>query len=154
VTSVSQQEDTLASAPSTGTIAPGIATATSGYPQYGVNQAGNIIEATSASQEATYQAQGYLVWFTSKSAAQDYNSSQSGVLSGNIPNPLSGIAGVASAISAIAGALKGFGDLITRWQFWASIGWLLLGLALMFAGVFVWLKANGIEPPIPIPVPV
>jgi hypothetical protein len=149
---MAQQEDAMAAAPPGGS--PGTATSSSGYPQYGVDQSGNIVTANNESQKLSYANQGYLTWFTSQSAAQNFNTSQQGGGLGIIPDPLSGIAGVASAIAGIAGALKGFGDLITRWQFWASLGWLLLGIGFLFAGVFVWLKAQGIEPPIPIPVPV
>jgi len=73
-------------------ISPGIATG--GYPQYGVgggtpgSSAGwKIVVATNDSQKENYANQGYLVWFSSRSAAQNYISSESSAYgSGEIGN--------------------------------------------------------------------
>lgn len=73
-------------------IAPGIASGDT-YPQWGVSQQGTkylIKEATSAGEKQTDINAGYLTWFSSQKAAQEFVSSETSILNGQVPNPLSG----------------------------------------------------------------
>jgi hypothetical protein len=76
-----------------------------------------------------------------------------------LPDPLGGI-------EQIGAALRAFWDGITDWHLWASLGWITLGVFLMWAGLRMWLgkpiipkgtgavaMATGDAPPV-IPVPV
>ncbi len=93
-------------------IAPGIAASNSGYPQYGVgggtpgSSAGwKIVEATTAAQKLSYANQGYLVWFSSKSAAQSYLSEEeSPISSGEPQNAIPGLAQIGDFFSALGDA--------------------------------------------------
>ena len=53
-------------------------------------------------------------------------------------NPLSGITGIAHGIAAISGVIKGIWDTLTNWRMWASLGWLVLGVVLLIAGMLMW----------------
>lgn len=81
----------MAAAPTTGTIAPGIAT-TDTYPQWSVgggtpgSSAGwKIVEATTAAQKNTYAGEGYLVWFSSQGAAQSFLSTEESPIASGEP---------------------------------------------------------------------
>lgn len=51
------------------------------------------------------------------------------------------------------GAITGFLVAITDWHLWASVGWILLGLALIIMGARIWLGKSALPaPPIPVPV--
>jgi hypothetical protein len=75
-------------------VAPGVATGTSGYPQYGVgggtpgSSAGwKIVVANNEAQKLAYEAGGYLIWFTTRAAAQNEISSESSAYgSGEAPD--------------------------------------------------------------------
>ncbi len=87
----------MANVPAGQPIAPGIAASGSGYPQYGVKGSGGsytIATADSEAQKLTDAANGYLVWFSSESAAKNYISSESSLLNGNLPNPLNWLNGL------------------------------------------------------------
>jgi hypothetical protein len=92
---------------------------------------------------------GYLVWFGSQSAAQQYLTGQvEGDPSVQLPNPLSGIDRVGAVLEA------GY-KRITDAAMWRSIGWLLLGLALIVIGIRLWLGKTAVPaapPVVPIPV--
>lgn len=64
----------------------------------------------------------------------------------SIPNPLHGV-------DELAGAVTGFFRVITDAALWRSLGWLLLGLALMVMGLVLWLRKSGVIPDV-VPVPV
>jgi hypothetical protein len=79
----------VAATPPTG-VAPGTATGST-YPQWGVAQSGStytVKEATSAAAKQTDIDAGYLVWFTSESAAKNYISSETSLLNGQVPTEL------------------------------------------------------------------
>jgi hypothetical protein len=109
---------------------PGNAGGSSAYPQYGV-KGKNIRSAGSAAAKEKDISAGYLAWFSSRAAAQEFIGSQSGPLSGNIgvPDPLSGIDAVGHF----------FSDL-THGDFWRSLGWIALGIALILLGLAIWLR--------------
>jgi hypothetical protein len=66
----------------------------------------------------------------------------------HIPNPLHGI-------DEVAGAVTGFFGVLTDVTLWRSLGWLLLGVALIILGLYLWLKKQDIIPDaVPVPVPV
>lgn len=48
----------------------------------------------------------------------------------NLPNPF----------SSIEQALSTFYDALTNYRMWRSLGWLALGVFMIFAGMFLWLK--------------
>lgn len=62
-------------------------------------------------------------------------------------NPLSGLEGISRVLGDVGTAL-------TDGKLWRSLGWLVLGVLLLFTGVFLWMKSQGIAPPVPIPIPV
>lgn len=64
----------------------------------------------------------------------------------SLPNPLAGI-------DEIGAVLKAFFTTVTDWHFWASLGWILLGLVLMAAGIRLWL-GKPLLPKMPAAVPV
>jgi hypothetical protein len=57
---------------------------------------------------------------------------------GDFKGPLSGIGDAAHAIAALAGVFKGVADALTDGKLWRSVGWLLLGVVLIFLGVRLW----------------
>jgi hypothetical protein len=57
------------------------------YPQWGFNQAGNIVEAKTAAQKQAYVNEGYLDWSSTQQGAESDAASQKGLGSGNIPTP-------------------------------------------------------------------
>jgi hypothetical protein len=148
----------MATAPTTGE--PGQATSGSGYPQYGVSMTsgGQIATANDAEQKADYTTKGYIIWFTSKSAASDFISSQANAGAGDTG------AGVVHDVLDTAGALTEaahwIGDFVTHLtdvHMWISLGWLALGLLLLVAGIVWLLRKSGVLPkttPVPVPVPV
>jgi hypothetical protein len=152
----------MANIPPGGTgIAPGTATPGSGYPQWGVgggqpgSSAGwNIVEATDATEQQTYEGQGYLVWFSTQAAAQAYISSESSLAgSGNLPS----VPGLAAL-----GWLQDIGHwlgvavaALTDKYTWISVGWLLLGLLLVVIALYMLGKRTDVLPSaVPVPVPV
>lgn len=64
----------------------------------------------------------------------------------NVPNPLSGLAAIAAALAKFVGYL---GDV----AMWRSLGWLLLGVIMVIAGILLWLKKENYLPSaVPVPV--
>jgi hypothetical protein len=122
-------------------IAPGVVTDPNKYPQWGVklgtadasgNVPGDVKEAKNQADKLSLSNQGYLVWFGSQQAAQDFISSQQGILGGHLPNPLSGLEGIAKVLGDIGRAL-------TDGKMWRSLGWLIAGLVIAGLGVTLWL---------------
>lgn len=121
-------------------IAPGIVQDPNKYPQYGAGggQPGSaagwkVVTAHNASEKQQFMSQGFLVWFDSEQAAKDFISSESSTFgSGSLPNPLSGL-------EAIAKIMGDIGRALTDGKMWRSLGWLLLGILLMMAGVALWI---------------
>lgn len=114
-------------------IAPGVAGPGDGYPQWGV--AGNvgdsaswkIAEAHSDAEKLGLAGRGYLTWFSSKKAAQDFISSEKApVLNGktDIPNPLSGVA-----------AIGDFFSRLTNPHTWLRVAEGLVGVAFLVIGL-------------------
>ena len=102
------------------------------YPQWGVNQQFDIVQADNASDKQADLAKGYLVWFSSAGDAKNWIANQkNSFLSGNW-NPLAGI----------AGAITAFYHAITDGKMWRSVGWLLLGVTLMILGAALWMKGS------------
>jgi predicted phage tail protein len=64
-----------------------------------------------------------------------------------LANTAGGIPG-ASAFSSAANALTGFYDVVTNGKMWRSLGWLLLGIVLMFIGIamFIGPSASRMSP--------
>lgn len=48
-------------------------------------------------------------------------------------------AATGGAFSSVQNALSGFYDVLTNGKMWRSLGWLLLGIVLMFIGVWLWI---------------
>lgn len=65
----------------------------------------------------------------------------------NVP---AGAASVATGgtFTSVQNALAGFYDVLTNHHMWASLGWLLLGVALMIVGVLLWIHPAAIPVPI------
>jgi hypothetical protein len=94
-----------------------------------------------------------------------YTDAWAAVTGGAVSNASGDVSQAANAAgSAASGGLAGFAGFtsiveevwaeLKDWRMWASLGWLILGIGLMFAGVFLWMKSEGISSPVPIPVPV
>lgn len=120
----------MANAPQ-GTPVPGAATPGK-FPQWGMNGQFQIAEAKTAADKTRLLAKGYMVWFGSDGAAKSYASAQSGPLSGNLPSPLTGIAGAAQALF----------HAVTDGTMWRSLGWILLGVLLLVLGTALWLRKS------------
>lgn len=104
------------------------------FPQWGVYGDGSsatIIEATSnAEKQSDINSYGALVWFTSKSNAQNFVNSQSGLLSGNVP----GLSDV--------GAITTFLSDLTSAHFWIRLGEFGVGALLFIAGTRELLRGS------------
>lgn len=93
--------------------------------------------------------------FTTEAAAASFGNAWSkrtkrkftdnpGVSSGN---PVTGagagageVAGsAASSLGGIAGGIAAFYDVLTDGKLWRSLGWIMLGIALMFTGIGLWI---------------
>lgn len=81
----------------------------------------------------------------------DYNAAvrekaQPGGANADITNPGTAASAGASYVesytpfASIEQALTAFYDVITNVKMWRSLGWLVLGLALMFTGIGLWLR--------------
>lgn len=68
-------------------------------------------------------------------------------VSSQIANEAGGIPG-ASTFTSTENALSGFYDVITNGKMWRSLGWLLLGIVLMFVGIsmFIGPSASRLSP--------
>jgi hypothetical protein len=118
------------------TIAPGIVSATSGYPQYGVgggspgsSSGWTIVTANNSSQKSADETKGYLVWFTTKTAAQNFISSESSVEGSggaglSITNPLSFLEPIAD-----------FAYRLTEASTWLRVGEVIAGGMLVYLGL-------------------
>lgn len=68
-------------------------------------------------------------------------------------NPFAGISDIGHALSGIGAFFDDAWKMATNWRMWASLGWLLLGLALIFIGGGLWLnKSLGLTSRIPLVV--
>jgi hypothetical protein len=125
----------MANVPAGQPIAPGIVGASSGYPEYGVGggtpgsaTGWNIVTANNATDKMQFASQGYLVWFTSMSAAQNFVSSESSLVgSGNVPNPANAIPGLTD--------IGDFFHRLTEGSTYVRIGEVVLGGILVYAGI-------------------
>lgn len=69
---------------------PGTAGGSAGFPQWGIDQAGNVAEAADQAEKVADMKAGYLEWFTSRQAAVNAWAGQQGVLGnggGTLANP-------------------------------------------------------------------
>lgn len=64
----------------------------------------------------------------------------------SIPNPLSGLAAIGTALAKVVGYL---GDV----AMWKSLGWLLLGAIMIVLGISLWLRRSDLLPDV-VPIPV
>ena len=117
--------------PGSATIAPGVVTNQNAYPQWGVgggtpgSSAGwKVVEASNAAQKATYEQQGYLVWFSSSTAAQSFVSSESSAYGSGSPSALTGLAAIGDFFQRLGQA-----------NTWLRVGEVVLGLILIAVGV-------------------
>ena len=66
-----------------------------------------------------------------------------------------GVMDTAHAIDEVGSALVGFFELITDKFMWRSLGWLVLGAALLITGIVLWTKKAGYDVlPSVVPLPV
>lgn len=72
-------------------------------------------------------------------------------VAGGASSAASGIAAAAGGLSSAEGEIGGIWADLTDGQMWRSLGWLLLGVILIFIGLFLLV---GKDLPIPIPLPV
>lgn len=56
--------------------------------------------------------------------------------------------------SDVTHALSAFYKELTNYRVWRSLGWLILGVVMIFIGLFMWIGAEGIKKGIPFPLPV
>jgi len=117
------------------TIAPGIVTDQNKFPQYGVgggkpgSAAGwKIVTANNKNQKLSYENQGFLVWFDSRSSAQAFISSESSLLgsggAGLVSNPLDFLRNIAA-----------FFDKLGQASTWLRIGEFIIGAGLIIVGL-------------------
>lgn len=142
----------MANVPVGGPVAPGIVQNQNQYPQYGVgggspgNAAGwNIVTANNATDKQNDMNKGYLVWFSSKDAAHNFISSESSAFgSGSIglSNPLAALAGIARGLADFVGTIEHIWKILTNWRMWASLGWLVLGVIVLLAGISFYLTGS------------
>jgi hypothetical protein len=129
---VTTPAQTTAAVPPGQPVAPGIVGPSSGYPEYGVgggtpgNSSGwNVVTANNAAQKMQYAGEGYLVWFTSMSAAQNFVSSESSAFgSGEPQNAIPGLTDIGD-----------FFHRLTEGSTWTRVGEVLVGGILLYAGV-------------------
>lgn len=115
-------------------IAPGVAPSTAGYPQYGVgggtpgSSAGwKVVTAHNNQEKMQYAQQGFLVWFSSKSAAQNFISSESSTVgSGNVPS---------TGIFAPLAEIGDFFHRLTEGETWVRVGEVALGGIIVYAAL-------------------
>ena len=78
---------------------------------------------------------------------------------GNTPGTAQDVSNVASAVTPLGdlgGALTAFSGIVgalADGSMWRSLGWILLGVLLIFLGSSLWLKSKNILPEV-IPVPI
>ena len=103
-------------------------------------------------------ADGYAAWAT----AQDLGggiSAQLGDIAGvsnqGLPALAAAVPSIPDPLTGIAGALEAFYQAVTDGKMWRSLGWILLGILLMWFGTLLWLRREGLSgsPPPFIPVP-
>jgi len=120
----------MASAPVTGPA--GTVTNESQYPQWGVgggtpgSSAGwKIVEAANETQKLSYANQGYLVWFSSKAAAQSFIGSESSPFeSGEPQNVIPGLAQIGDFFGAL-----------TQSSTWIRVAKVIVGGVLLIIGL-------------------
>lgn len=122
-------------------IAPGIATGNK-FPQYGV-KAGtvgsktgwSIVTAANNAQKMTAMSNGVLVWFQTRSAAESYMQEQeSSYSSGQLPNPLTGLA-----------AIGDFFHRLTEANTWIRVGEVLAGVLVLYIGLKATVTPGGVN---------
>lgn len=119
----------MANVPPGQPIAPGIATGK--FPEWGVgggtpgSSAGwNIKEAANAQQQEALIQQGYVAWFSTKQAAQNFISEESSTLgSGTVPG-LSGLAAIGAFFSKLTEPLM-----------WLRAAEVVVGAVLLIVGI-------------------
>jgi hypothetical protein len=89
---------------------------------------------------------GYPAKAAAQAVADKYNGQPAGSKNtGTPPNIPTGTAvnvpgfGLPSPFADVASALSAFYDKLTDGKMWRSLGWLLLGIALILAGVLMWI---------------
>jgi hypothetical protein len=119
----------MAAVPPGQPIAPGVAAATSGYPQWGVgggtpgSSAGwKIVEATTAAQKTSYASQGYLAWFSSDSNAKAFLAEEESPISSGEPQ---------NAIPGVSAFFTALGDSNT----WIRVAKVVVGGLLLVIGL-------------------
>lgn len=127
-----------------GTV-PGIATATSGYPQYGIggtlgSSAGwEIVTASSSLAKSGYIAKGYDVWFKTRAAAQSFigsevNPAESGGEGAGLPDPFGIVKDIAGYLDPLNIVKEIFGFL-TQKSIWLRGAEITAGLMLVYLGL-------------------
>lgn len=98
--------------PPAGGAAPGVVTNTGQFPQWSAgggtpgSAAGwKVVEATSAAQKASFEKQGFLIWFSSDAAAKAFVTSESSpVSSGEPQNAIPGLTQVGDFFASLTQA--------------------------------------------------
>jgi hypothetical protein len=112
-------------------VAPGVSTGNT-FPQWGVGggQPGSssgwqVVEAANETQKLALENEGILVWFTSQSAAQSYESSEENPYeSGSPQNPLDAL-----------GEIGDFFHRLTEGSTWERVGEVAVGVLILWAGI-------------------
>lgn len=96
-----------------------------GFPEWGFNQAGKVIEVRNEQAKLQAMNQGYLDWFSTKAEAQNAFKGMQGELgTGAIPSPLSGV----NAIGDLASRL-------TEGNTWVRVAEFIAGSILLYVAV-------------------
>jgi hypothetical protein len=126
---------TTSGPPPNSPIAQGQAGPNDGFPQWGIDQTAppaagqagggtwKITEAKTAADKARLLTQGYLLWFTSQKAAQDFINSQYGAFNGSIPG------------GQVFAGLSDFFGRLTEANTWLRAGEIAIGIVLIGIGV-------------------
>lgn len=113
---------------------PGAAKTTSGFPQWGINNSGAVIEASSSSEKTSYTNEGYSLWFTSQSAAKNFASSQTGAGTGSIGIG-SDISNAFDSFSSWTDGLKTIEEDVTSKALWIRAAKIIIGGGLLIIGI-------------------
>lgn len=149
----------------------GVTTTPNQYPQYGINAKGKILKADNKVEKDSLIEKGYLLWFTSRSKAQDSVTSNSDPISsifgsignfwsnpgGAIGKAVGGVANAQNSLYGSVGAAIGAGidtgfvalahDL---WKVAAGPFFIIAGIMVLLIALWIWLARQGAIASVPV----
>lgn len=140
---------------------PGAAGPGAGYPQWTYNTTTGAIDkvgnpvAKGIAESVSWPAE--LIFFTSDQAARSYAATTNiggadlsaspgaGTVQNATNSATQPAANALSGFGTTGGAIRGALQILADGTMWRSLGWLLLGIALMVSGVALWLRQSAGE---------